>query len=79
MHFGTSDPALTGELLGGLSILFAMCGQGVRVTPDFEREVLEGELEIKGHLRGIVLLILIIKVHPLQLIRYFRREDNRKE
>lgn len=79
VHFGTSDPALTGELLGGLSILFAMCGQGVRVIPDFEREVLEGELEIKGHLRGIVLLILIIKVHPLQLIRYFRREDNRKE
>lgn len=79
VHFGTSDPALTGELLGGLSIFFAMCGQGVRVTPDFEREVLEGELEIKGHLRGIVLLILIIKVHPLQLIRYFRREENRKE
>ena len=79
VHFGTSDPALTGELLGGLSIFFAMCGQGVRVTPDFEREVLEGELEIKGHLRGIVLLILIIKIHPLQLIRYFRREENRKE
>ena len=79
VHFGTSDPALTGELLGGLSIFFAMCGQGVRVTPDFEREVLEGELEIKGHLWGIVLLILIIKVHPLQLIRYFRREENRKE
>lgn len=71
VHFGTSDPALTGELLGGLSILFAMYGQGVRVTPDFEQEILEGELEVKGHLRGIVLLILIIKVHPLQQIKHF--------
>lgn len=71
IHFGTSDPALTGELLGGLSILFAMYGQGVRVTPDFEQEVLEGELEVKGYLRGIVLLILIIKVHPLQQIKHF--------
>lgn len=75
IHFGTSDPALTGEILGALGVFFAMYGQGIRVTPDFEQSVFEGEAEIKGSLMGIVLLLLIIQVHPLQLIRYFEKKQ----
>ena len=75
IHFGTSDPALTGEILGALGVFFAMYGQGIRVTPDFEQSVFEGEAEIRGSLMGIVLLILIIQVHPLQLIRYFEKKQ----
>ena len=75
IHFGTSDPALTGEILGALGVFFAMYGQGIRVTPDFEQSVFEGEAEIRGSLMGIVLLILIIQVHPLQLIHYFEKKQ----
>ncbi len=74
VHFGTSDPAQTGEILGILSILFAMYGQGVRVVPDFDRAVLEGEVELRGSLMGIVLLILVIRIHPLQLMSYLDRK-----
>lgn len=44
LHFGTGDPALTGQLLGVLSVLFAMWGKGIAVIPDFEQEVFEGEI-----------------------------------
>lgn len=73
IHFGTSDPAQTGEILGAVSVLFAMYGQGIRIVPDFDQAVFEGEAELQGHLRGIVLLILVIRMHPLQLMSYLDR------
>ena len=69
LHFGTGDPALTGQLLGVLSVLFAMWGKGIAVIPDFEQEVFEGEAAVKGYARGIIVLILIIRAHPLRLDR----------
>ena len=68
LHFGTGDPALTGQLLGVLSVLFAMWGKGIAVIPDFEQEVFEGEVAVKGYARGIIVLILIIRAHPLRLM-----------
>ena len=70
IHFGTSDPAQTGEILGAVSILFAMYGQGVRVIPDFDQAVFEGKVELRGSLMGIILLILVIRVHPIRLVSY---------
>lgn len=73
IHFGTSDPAQTGEILGAVSIIFAMYGQGVRVVPDFDQAVFEGKVELRGSLMGIVLLILVIRIHPLRLMSYLDR------
>lgn len=73
LHFGTGDPALTGQLLGVLSVLFAMWGKGIAVIPDFEQEVFEGEVAVKGYARGIIVLILIIRAHPLRLMERLDR------
>ena len=73
LHFGTGDPALTGQLLGVLSVLFAMWGKGIAVIPDFEQEVFEGEAAVKGYERGIIVLILIIRAHPLRLMERLDR------
>lgn len=73
LHFGTGDPALTGQLLGALSILFAIWGKGLQVTPDFEQEAFEGEVTVKGYARGIVVLILVIRAHPLRLMERLDR------
>lgn len=73
LHFGTGDPALTGQLLGVLSVLFAMWGKGTAVIPDFEQEVFEGEAAVKGYARGIIVLILIIRAHPLRLMERLDR------
>lgn len=73
LHFGIGDPALTGQLLGVLSVLFAMWGKGIAVIPDFEQEVFEGEAAVKGYARGIIVLILIIRAHPLRLMERLDR------
>ena len=47
-----------------------MYGQGVRVIPDFDQAVFEGKVELRGSLMGIILLILVIRVHPIRLVSY---------
>lgn len=45
---GTGDPAGTGQVLALYGILYPFIGGRIEVTPDFERQILEGELMIKG-------------------------------
>ena len=59
---GFEDPANTGLALGGLAMLFGFIGKGIRVTPDFEKSILEGEISIKGRIRIFNLLLIFLKV-----------------
>ncbi len=51
IHFGFDDPCLTGKLLAGVSMAYPFLGKNVDVSPDFERQVLEGNLKIAGRIR----------------------------
>ncbi|MCI8418284.1 MAG: DUF2953 domain-containing protein [Lachnospiraceae bacterium] len=51
VHFGTGDPALTGEILGGISALYAIWPCRLMLQPDFQHRVLEGEIRIRGRMR----------------------------
>ncbi|WP_312104663.1 DUF2953 domain-containing protein [Lachnoclostridium sp.] len=62
IHFGTGDPASTGQILGVASVFYGYYGKYLKVVPDFEEEVLEGELFIKGRIRLFNLLIIGIKL-----------------
>ncbi|MCD8398210.1 MAG: DUF2953 domain-containing protein [Lachnospiraceae bacterium] len=55
-RFGTGDPALTGELTGVLYLLLpTSCGE-LQVEPQFTENMLETELEVRGHIRLIHLV-----------------------
>lgn len=51
LHFGFSDPYLTGNTLAFLSMLYPFIGDSVEIIPEFETCVLEGEVFMKGKLR----------------------------
>ncbi|MCD8336377.1 MAG: DUF2953 domain-containing protein [Lachnospiraceae bacterium] len=52
-HFGTGDPARTGELCGVLYLLLpASCGE-IEIEPHFTDTMLETELILRGHIRLI--------------------------
>ncbi len=61
LHFGFDDPAMTGQVLGGLSILYPICGEKMELCPEFASEVLEGDVKFHGHLRLITLVIFAVK------------------
>ena len=61
LHFGFDDPATTGQVLGGLSILYPVCGEKMELYPEFNEEVLEGEVRFHGCIRPVVLVIFAAK------------------
>ena len=62
IEFGFDDPSLTGRVLAVAGICYPLYGNNIKVTPYFDRKILEGELKVKGRIRGIVLLKSVLKV-----------------
>ena len=60
--FGTGDPCSTGQALGVMSILYSFYGDRIRITPDFERSILEGQHFAKGRIRLVTVLIIVVKL-----------------
>ncbi|MGN0354038.1 MAG: DUF2953 domain-containing protein [Muricoprocola sp.] len=56
VYFGFEDPALTGEVLGILSVANVLLGGHLETEADFEKAVLQGSLRIKGHIRSVHIL-----------------------
>ncbi len=52
LHFGTGDPALTGQLTGVIYILLPARCADFSIEPDFHDAVLQTEAVMKGHIRA---------------------------
>lgn len=74
IHFGCSDPAATGQLLGVLGIIYAFSGNTVRIEPDFEQTVFDGKLEITGRIRVFTLISIAWKLYRDREVRYFLKK-----
>lgn len=68
--FGTGDPCSTGKALGAAAALYGFYGEHVKITPDFNNSVFEGNLYVRGRIRLITILIIVIK---LLLDKKFKR------
>lgn len=60
--FGFENPAQTGQVLGVISMLYPFFAENMDVTPDFENQVLKGDLYMKGHIRGAYAVILVFNL-----------------
>lgn len=69
VHFGFSDPYLTGKTLAILSVWYPFYANTVSLEPDFEESVLEGELRVKGYARGFYFLLPVFRVIRSKEIR----------
>lgn len=58
--FGTGEPDTTGQGLGIIYILLALIKKEIKVVPDFEQAIYQGELLAKGRIRCGVLVVHII-------------------
>ena len=77
LHFGTEDPALTGQILGAIGIFYPLFMDNVKVEPDFEKPALEGELSLKGRLRIVTVLRIAWRLYRDKNVRYVYRRLNR--
>lgn len=79
VRYGTDDPYSNGKAASVFSILNPFLGENVRLISDFEEEVMEGNLLLKGRVTIFVLLVAGCKVYfnkdVKRMIKIFKRED----
>lgn len=75
---GTGDPAGTGQILAIYGMLYPVIGNHISITPDFERQIIEGNLFVKGRITVIRLIQVAWKVYfhkdIRRVIRLLKRE-----
>lgn len=69
LKVGMKDPSLTGQIFGAYSVINSVWGLHFILEPDFDHEVLEAKLYIKGHIRLISLLIIAIRLYSNKTLR----------
>lgn len=78
-RYGFEDPSYTGYVFAGLSAAYPFIeADRFEVEPDFEKEVLEGRLQVKGSIRLGGLIKIIIKTvwkKPIRnIIQIYRKK-----
>ncbi len=63
VRFGTGDPCSTGQVIGAISLFPIVYGDDVKIIPDFEEKILKGNVEVKGRLRVIYLVRLVVRCY----------------
>lgn len=62
LHFGFEDPAITGQALGLVSLALPIYKNDITIAPDFEQQIIEGELDGHGRVRLSFIVMLVITV-----------------
>ena len=60
VEFGFNDPAHTGSLLAGISLIYPMIGEFTELQPDFEHRVLRGQGSVSGKIRFLYALVFAL-------------------
>lgn len=80
--FGFEDPYTTGQILTVVSPFYPLYAKTFSFEPVFNDKVLDGEVHIKGHIRVITLLWIVVRVllnrNLWKLIRKWRKKIRRK-
>lgn len=61
-EFGFQNPAYTGYLLAGISIIYPAIGDFTEIEPDFEHRVFKGEARISGSLRILHAAVFALRI-----------------
>lgn len=78
LHIGAGDPASTGQILAIYGILYPLLGNHIDIVPDFEQQIIEGDLLVKGRITVFKALkaawIVYFNKDMRRLIKLFKRE-----
>lgn len=79
VRFGFDDPALTGEALGVLGVIYGKLPKNLSIQPDFEQEILRGDVKLKGNFRMVTAAGIAFRIFRDQNIRKTMRHFKHKE
>lgn len=76
LRLGTGDPATTGYALGTLCALYPVHGGNLIVSPDFDNKVIEGNVFLKGRIRGVHVMRTIVHLFMNKSFRNMILKNN---
>ena len=71
---GTGEPDTTGQLFGGIAVLFGALRIQTKVVPDFDNQVFKGWATMKGRMVLGYLGIILVKFYFSQEFKDFKKE-----
>ena len=79
VRFGFNDPALTGETLGILGMIYGKLPKDLAIQPDFEQEILQGDVRMKGSFQAVTAAGIALRLFRDQNLRKTIRHFKHKE
>ena len=79
VRFGFDDPALTGETLGILGMIYGKLPKDLSIQPDFEQEILQGDVRTKGSFQAVTAAGIALRLFRDQNLRKTIRHFKHKE
>ncbi|MGN0151408.1 MAG: DUF2953 domain-containing protein [Wujia sp.] len=77
IHYGFDEPYKTGQVTGYLSLMPFVYQKGLYLEPDFYNKVLEGNIDMRGHIQLGYILRIVLNINVWRTIRVVRRLVNR--
>ena len=79
VRFGFDDPALTGETLGILGMIYGKLPKDLSIQPDFEQEILRGDVRMKGSFQAVTAAGIALRLfrdrNLRKTIRHFKHKE----
>ena len=73
IKYGSGEPDKTGKTIGYLCILYGIYGKNINIVADFHEKVFEADYSLKGRIRAINLLVILIKIYnQKKVINYIK-------
>ena len=69
IHFGTDDPQTTGKAAMYAAVAYGFLGLDIKIHPDFENKIFEGDLFVKGHFRLFGIVVTALRVYTNELFK----------
>lgn len=79
VRFGFNDPALTGETLGILGMIYGKLPKDLSIQPNFEQEILQGDVRMKGSFQAVTAAGIALRLFRDQNLRKTIRHFKHKE
>lgn len=69
IRFGFEDSYTTGKVLMYVAMFYGLLGIDAKITPEFNQEIFEGEIYLKGRVQIISLIIIGLRVYNNELFK----------
>ena len=77
IHFGLKDAETTGKAAMYAASLYGSIGKHITIYPDFEQEIIEGSMYIKGSIQLFPIGIIALKIYRnKQVKKYINKMKN---